>query len=397
MKTADILTMTTFIRSVTISLQLTDEERARAVETVKQAAEVYNLHSKFSVENKVVAKRILHEKVYREAREAFPNVPSAMVQTMRDNAIESVKSYNSRNPKKRWSKQPLKKATSSIRYNKRLFTLRGSSLTFSTIDKRIKTQVNIPAWFTERYPEYSPQSASLRVHGRTGEILFTINYVLHTDVEPAQGEVVGLDRGLYTIVTTSRGEVKTASEVRAVRRRYLYNRRMLQQKGTPSAKRKLRAMSGREKRFMRDINHQLTKELAQAKNTSTYVLEDLNGIRNKRRGKKMNTWLGQWAFSQFETFLTYKAQAQGISVVYVDPRYTSQKCNACKNINKASRIKGRYTCVKCGYKEHADVNAAYNIRDNYLLTLEREAGSSQRAKSDETPVSATSAAPRGRA
>lgn len=56
-----------------------------------------------------------------------------------------------------------------------------------------------------------------------------------------------------------------------------------------------------------------------------------------------------------------------------------------------------YFYVKCGYKEHADVNAAYNIRDNYLLTLEREAGSSQRAKSDETPVSVTSAAPRGRA
>lgn len=389
--------MTTFTRSVTISLQLTDEERARVVETARQAAEVYNLHSKFSIGNKTAAKKYLHEGVYEKAREAFPQLPSAMVQTMRDNVVESVKSYNSRHPKKRWSKQPLKKATSSIRYDKRLFTLRGSSLTFSTVGKRVKTQVRVPTWFTERYSEYSPQSASLRVHGRTGEVLFTINYVLHADVEPARGEIVGLDRGLYTIVTTSRGEVKTASEVRAVRRRYLYNRRMLQRKGTPSAKRKLRAMSGREKRFMRDINHQLTKELAQANNTSTYVLEDLNSIRNKRRGKKLNTWLSQWAFNQFETLLTYKAQAQGISVVYIDPRYTSQKCNACKNINKASRMKGRYACVKCGYKEHADVNAAYNIRDNYLLTLEREAGSSQRANSDETPVSVTSAAPRGQA
>jgi len=89
--------------------------------------------------------------------------------------------------------------------------------------------------------------------------------------------------------------------------------------------------------------------------------------------------------------------SKGITVVFVDPRYTSQKCNACKNISKASRAKGRYLCVKCGYREHADVNAAYNIRDNYLLTLEREAGSSQRAKSDGTKVSVTSAAPCGRA
>lgn len=389
--------MTTFTRSVTLALKLSNEEKVRVAETAKQAAKVYNLHSKFAIENKTAAKKYLHEGVYEKAREAFPQLPSAMVQTMRDNAVESVKSYNSRNPKKRWSKQPLKKATSSIRYDKRLFTLRGTSLTFSTVGKRVKTQVDIPAWFKERYPNYSPQSASLRVHGKSGEILFTINYVLHQDVEPATGEVIGLDRGLYTIVTTSRGEVKTASEVRAARRRYLYNRRTLQQKGTASAKRRLRAMSGREKRFMRDVNHQLTKELAQAKNTSTYVLEDLSGIRDRRRGKKMNTWLGQWAFNQFEVFLTYKALANGINIVHVDPRYTSQKCSACKNISKKSRIKGRYVCVKCGYREHADVNAAYNIRDNYLLTLEREAGSSQRAESDETQVSVTSAAPRGRA
>lgn len=389
--------MTIFTRSVIISLSLTDEEKTRVVETIRQAAEVYNLHSKFSVENKTAAKKHLHEGVYHVARELFPKIPSAMVQTMRDNVVESVKSYNSRNPKKRWSKQPLKKPTSSIRYDKRLFTLRGSLLTFSTINKRVKTQVSVPAWFTERYPDYSPQSASLRVHGRTGEVLFTVNYVLKADVEPASGEVVGLDRGLYTIVTSSRGEVKTASEIRAVRRRYLYNRKMLQQKGTPSAKRKLRAMSGREKRFMRNVNHVLTKELALSPNVKTYVLEDLNGIRNKRRGKRTNTWLSQWSFNQFEILLTYKAQARGINVVYIDPRYTSQKCNACKNINKASRVKGRYVCVKCGYTEHADINAAYNIRDNYLLTLEREAGSCQRAESDETSVLVTSAAPRGRA
>ncbi|WP_017305939.1 hypothetical protein [Spirulina subsalsa] len=45
-------------------------------------------------------------------------------------------------------------------------------------------------------------------------------------------------------------------------KRYLHNRKTLQQKGTRSAKRRLKAMSGREKWFMGDVNHCVTKKLA---------------------------------------------------------------------------------------------------------------------------------------
>ena len=40
-----------------------------------------------------------------------------------------------------------------MRYDVRTITLRGSQLTFSTCDKRIKTIITIPEFFTERYPE----------------------------------------------------------------------------------------------------------------------------------------------------------------------------------------------------------------------------------------------------
>ncbi|MDR1868289.1 MAG: transposase, partial [Treponema sp.] len=47
------------------------------------------------------------------------------------------------------------------------------------------------------------------------------------------------------------------------------------------------------------------------------------------------------------------------------PRYTSQKCNRCGTIDKKSRNKSRYVCKHCGHTDHADVNAAKNIRDKY--------------------------------
>ena len=69
-----------------------------------------------------------------------------------------------------------------------------------------------------------------------------------------------------------------------------------------------------------------------------------------------------------EQFLTYKSEALGKTVGYVDARYTSKGCNRCGHINGANRKKSRFSCKSCGYHEHADLNAAYNIRDRYILS-----------------------------
>ncbi len=127
-------------------------------------------------------------------------------------------------------------------------------------------------------------------------------------------------------------------------------------------------MSGREKRFMRDVNHCVTKKLANLPDVAVFVLEDLSGIRKNRRGKKMNKWLGSWSFYQQDLFLAYKAEALGKRVAFGDPRYTSQKCNVCKHIRKTNRTKSRFHCCNCGNRDHSDWNAAKNHRDDYILS-----------------------------
>ena len=74
-----------------------------------------------------------------------------------------------------------------------------------------------------------------------------------------------------------------------------------------------------------------------------------------------------WSFAQFQAFVTYKAEARGIKVDYVDPGYTSQKCSQCGHIDRKNRpTQSDFKCKKCGYKTHADYNAATNIRADYL-------------------------------
>lgn len=75
------------------------------------------------------------------------------------------------------------------------------------------------------------------------------------------------------------------------------------------------------------------------------------------------------AFFQFEQFLKYKAEALGKEVVYVDARYTSQSCSRCKTRHSTYRMKSKFECRTCGFRCHADINAAINIRDKYILSI----------------------------
>lgn len=103
--------------------------------------------------------------------------------------------------------------------------------------------------------------------------------------------------------------------------------------------------------------------------TLLYVLEDLSVIKRRKSDrwkKRSSKRLSDWAHGQLLEFLTYKCEAEGINLAFVDPAYTSQTCCQCKWRDKSGRSGGRFECSRCGYKDHADFNAAVNVRDKYL-------------------------------
>lgn len=84
-------------------------------------------------------------------------------------------------------------------------------------------------------------------------------------------------------------------------------------------------MSGREERFIRDVDHRAAKRLADTPGIGVMAFEDLSQIRRLARkgtgtGRRRRNMLNQWPFSQLQEFTSYKAAAKGIQVVMVDPR-----------------------------------------------------------------------------
>jgi len=152
-------------------------------------------------------------------------------------------------------------------------------------------------------------------------------------------------------------------------------RKKLKTKGTRSAIRLLKRLSGRETRFVKDTNHCISKRIV-ALPYDTFVLEQLDIHAKKGNGRKFNTLLSNWSWYQLEQFLTYKAKLVGKKVEYVDARYTSQKCSVCGYISRSNRKKQSYFCCKkCDNQLNADLNASRNICNNYIATLGKSLGS----------------------
>lgn len=90
------------------------------------------------------------------------------------------------------------------------------------------------------------------------------------------------------------------------------------------------------------------------------ILEDLKNIRERIKcGEKLRSRLRRWSFDELRHFVEYKAQAKGITVMYVNSTYISQTCSLCSS--HSIRSKHRFTCSNCGSQKHSDLNASQNL------------------------------------
>ena len=326
--------------------------------------------------NRSINRTRMQKDNYARLRAEYPELPSQFVCIAMRDAAGAVRSWNSNHPKRQWNlKASRKKKT--INYDLRVMSLRGNLLSLSATrgEKRQRILLpDIPDWFDRRYPERSLNAAKLVLNpdGRSASIMLIYRLPQSTLVE--QGDVLGVDLGQHSLFVDSRGGEISYSHMQGVKRRYAHNRKTLQEKGTRSAHRRLKAMRHREERFIRNTNHRASKQLANTPNVSVIAFEDLTYIRRQARkgtktGRMRRNMLNQWPFSQLQEFTAYKAAQNGIMTMMVDPAYTSQKCNHCGYVDARNRDHARFDCLRCGHSDNADHNAALNIRDRAIQNL----------------------------
>ena len=196
--------------------------------------------------------------------------------------------------------------------------------------------------------------------------------------------VVGIDRGINFVVASYDSAHKSGfvsgRQIKQKRAHYKKLRKELQQVGTPSSRRRIRAIGNRENRWMQDVNHCISKALVASNPENTlFVLEDLSGVRTAtERVRTKDRYVSvSWSFYDLEQKLTYKAMLHKSMVAKVNPAYTSQTCPVCGHTEPSNRNKRLhlFCCQTCGYKSNDDRIGAMNLYRKgieYLSTVAAE-------------------------
>lgn len=173
---------------------------------------------------------------------------------------------------------------------------------------------------------------------------------------------IGIDRnatGHAAVCSVDNKIIKMGKRAAHVRRKYYSMRKKAQKKGQYKFLKRIR---DKESRIIRDMCHKMSRKIVDAAVTLGYGIkfEQLKGIRKQKKemGRNFNRTVSNWPFYQLEQFVLYKARLLGVKVSYVDPYMTSQMCSVCGQIG--IREGKQFTC-RCGHKDHADANAAFNI------------------------------------
>jgi IS605 OrfB family transposase len=315
---------------------------ADACNVVRSIAESMGIASKFKLQ--------CH--VYQELRSRFGLSSNLTIRAIARVAAASKLKH----------KHPTFRAT-SVDYDQRIFRFRQKDWTVSLtlLGGAERFKLAIGSYQRSKLTGKIPTCAKL-VRRKNGDYYIQIAL----DVEPIAPARptghLGVDLGIKNLASLSTGERFSSAQTETIRNHYQAMRTILQKKGTKGAKRLLKRLSGREKRFMAWVNHTVSARIIRFAryHRLIVVIEDLKGIRQRANWRKAQRHrLHRWNFYQLRSFLEYKALRDGVELVAVKPAYTSKTCHQCLRLG--TRHGDSFNCRYCGYSGHADYNGACNI------------------------------------
>ena len=343
---------------LTIQLQLlpSPEQAALLLATMQRFNEAASFAAQRAFDAGVFSPPSVHRLAYHAIRERFGLSAQLAVRAI-GKAVECFQRDK--------TVCPVLRPDGAITYDQRNLSFKGlSRVSLATLIGREVIALVYGAYQAERFDRIKGQCDLVRRDGKF-YLLATVDLP-----EPPPVEIhdfLGVDLGIVNLATDSTGEAFSGAKVDRNRKRRATARKQYQRKGTKNAKRRLKRMSGRQARFQRHTNHEISKRLVQkAKAQSAgIVLEDLKHIRSRIEGtvsRRFRCRFGNWSFHHLRQCIEYKARLAGVPVVTADPRNTSRTCSQCGHCEKANRkTQAEFRCLHCGFSCNADLNAARNL------------------------------------
>jgi len=201
---------------------------------------------------------------------------------------------------------------------------------------------------------------------------------------PGNGQVVGIDRGVAVAAALSTGQLlhcpaltgRERTRLRRMQRRLAHAKRGSHRRGR--VKHAIARLRARETDRRKDWAEKTSTGIA--RQFDVIRVEDLqitnmtrsakgtreNPGRNVRQKAGLNRGILRSGWGLLVRRLEEKAPGR---VEKVSPAFTSQRCSACGEVDRASReSQAVFRCTACGFAGNADVNAAINIAAGHAVT-----------------------------
>ena len=360
------------LKTLQVKLLPDDKQRQILIDTFVKFNEACNFVSRIAWEKKLFNKVFLQRIVYRDIREKF-GLAAQLAISVIAKVVETYKADKTVFHEFR--------DFGSIVYDQRILSFKGmDTVSVSTVHGRIRIPITIGKYGEIPFERIRGQCDLVRKNK-----LFYLMVAVETPEEPIINpeNIMGVDMGIVNIAVDSTGKYYSGDQINEVRDHNADLRSRLQAVGynhasRKSAKRHLKKLSGKERRFARDTNHVISKEIVhKAKGTSSAIaIENLDGIRMRTTVRKGKRYIhNSWSFHQIRSFIEYKAREAGIPVIAIDPHNTSRECPICHTISKKNRPeRSQFRCISCGLEGEADYIASLNIRNRAAVSQPIAAG-----------------------
>jgi putative transposase len=251
------------------------------------------------------------------------------------------------------------------------------TLSIWTVAGRKRIPYRVPDAFRERLSD-AKEIDSLNLIEHDGQLIGRVTITREVP-EPTGEHPVGIDlnetNALVAVDADNRVLFISGRDLKVANKRTRKKRKRLQRKlaahkaqgkDTHSVRRSLKRLGRKQRNRTRTFAQTAARQLVDwTPENAVLVFEDLDIPQPSKKatpGKALRRRLTEWQRSLILHFATARAQERGIPVAFVDPAFTSQICSCCGRIGH--RHRHRFACA-CGFAEHADINAAVNVRDRY--------------------------------
>lgn len=216
---------------------------------------------------------------------------------------------------------------------------------------------------------------------KQNKLILNLNLDIPTKIENefVQGRIVGVDLGIKIPAYCSLNDISyihqpmgSIDDLLKVRKQFESRRKRLQKKLGLTQGYKIRYKSKeldnlneKEKNYAKTYNHMLSKRIIEfaKKNKASQINLELLSMSDGDN----SAIIRYWGYYQIQTMLEYKAEREGIKIMYIDPYHTSQKCSCCGHYEVGQRlVQEEFICKNPKCKNHnkivnADLNASRNI------------------------------------